>query len=146
MARDGGQRHADLRAAAFAADAILEAADAGIALVVAITEGIPVHDMLRVTRALAGQRDARLIGPNCPGVITPGECKIGIMPGVHPQAGLGRHRVALGHADLRGGVPDDARRPRPDHLRGDRRRPVQRHELRRLLAMFQADPQTRASC
>ena len=63
-----------------AADAILEAIDAGIALIVAITEGIPVLDMVRVKRALSGTA-SRLIGPNCPGVLTPGECKIGIMPG-----------------------------------------------------------------
>ena len=63
-----------------AADAILEAIDAGIELIVAITEGIPVLDMLRVKRALSGT-SSRLIGPNCPGVLTPNECKIGIMPG-----------------------------------------------------------------
>ncbi len=72
--------------AAFAADAILEAADAGIKVIVCITEGIPVMDMLKVRAALAGS-DCRLIGPNCPGVITPGECKIGIMPGMIHQAG-----------------------------------------------------------
>jgi len=66
---------------AFAADAILEAADAGIQVIVCITEGIPVLDMLRVKNTLKGYDDLVLIGPNCPGVITPGECKIGIMPG-----------------------------------------------------------------
>ncbi len=66
--------------APFAADAILEAADAGIKVIACITEGIPVLDMLKVKAALAGS-DSRLIGPNCPGLITPGECKMGIMPG-----------------------------------------------------------------
>lgn len=70
----------------FAADAILEAADAGIRLIVCITEGIPVLHMLRVKNALQ-HYDAQLIGPNCPGVITPGECKIGIMPGFIHQPG-----------------------------------------------------------
>ncbi len=107
----GGQRHLDLPVfdtmydavgetgadasmimvpAAFAAEAITEAADAGIHIIVCITEGIPVLDMLRVRASLQQYPDVRLIGPNCPGVITPGACKIGIMPGsIHKPGGVG---------------------------------------------------------
>src|SRR5947209_4322285 len=71
----------------FAADAIMEAADAGIRVIVAITEGVPVLDMVKVKAFLKDKPASVLIGPNCPGVITPGECKIGIMPGyIHTPA------------------------------------------------------------
>ena len=75
---------------AFAADAILEAADAGVRVIVAITEGIPVQDMMTVKAVIGNRPDTWLIGPNCPGIITPGECKIGIMPGqIHSKGKVG---------------------------------------------------------
>jgi succinyl-CoA synthetase alpha subunit len=75
--------------APFAADAIVEAVDSGVELVICITEGVPVIDMLKVKRYMAGKK-ARLVGPNCPGVITPDECKIGIMPGyIHKKGNVG---------------------------------------------------------
>jgi len=74
----------------FAADAILEAVDAGIRVIVAITEGIPVHDMMKVKAVVQERPDTWLIGPNCPGIITPEECKIGIMPGqIHSKGRVG---------------------------------------------------------
>ncbi|MFC2187041.1 succinate--CoA ligase subunit alpha [Peijinzhouia sedimentorum] len=74
---------------AFAADAIMEAADAGIAVIITITEGIPVKDMIKVKEYLS-DRDVRMVGPNCPGVITPGEAKVGIMPGfIHRKGSIG---------------------------------------------------------
>ena len=88
---DGTGAHASMIyvPAAFAADAILEAADAGIELIICISEGIPVMDMLKVKAALSGS-GASLIGPNCPGIITPGACKVGIMPGaIHKPGTIG---------------------------------------------------------
>lgn len=76
--------------APFAAEAILEAEEAGIELIVCITEGIPIRDMLKVSQVIRSSRTSRLIGPNCPGVITPEECKMGIMPGyIHSKGSIG---------------------------------------------------------
>ena len=129
--------------AAFAADAILEAADAGIELIIAITEGIPVLDMVRVKRALAGT-SVKLIGPNCPGIITPGACKIGIMPGYIHKPG------PVGVISRSGTLTYEAVWQLTSHgmgqstcigIGGD---PVKGLDFIDLLEMFETDPQTEA--
>jgi succinyl-CoA synthetase alpha subunit len=127
----------------FAGDAILEAADANIPLIICITEGVPVRDMIKVKRYLSG-RSSALLGPNCPGVITPGECKIGIMPGhIHKPGSIGvvsrsgtltyeavdqLTRLGMGQSTCVG-------------IGGD---PVHGFEFVEILQMFNNDPETEA--
>jgi succinyl-CoA synthetase alpha subunit len=129
--------------AAFAADAILEAADAGVALIVAITEGIPVLDMVRVKRVLQ-EKNVRLIGPNCPGIITPGECKIGIMPGYIHQPGPVAVISRSGTLTYEAVWQLSSRKVGQSTCIGIGGDPVKGLDFIDALELFEADPQTEA--
>ena len=129
-----------------AAAAILEAAAAGIAFIVCITEGIPAQDEARVYNTLADKHPgARLLGPNCPGIISPGKCNIGITAGEIALPGRpGRHRQPVRHPHLPGPLRAQATGHRRHHLRGHRRRSGAGHQLRRLPGRLPGRPDTRA--